>query len=816
MGSENRELVSKLTWEEKTALVEGVDSWSTNAVPEHNIPSLLLTDGPHGLRKVRNVGGGFAISDNCHSTAFPTASAVASSWDISLARQMGEAIAEECVEEGVDVLLAPGINIKRSPLCGRNFEYFSEDPRLSGEMGAAFVEGVQSRGVGASVKHFAANSCENDRFVGNSLVDESALREIYLSAFERVVKKAHPATVMCSYNEINGSAASENRWLLTELLRDEWGFEGLVMTDWGATRDRVKGIRAGCDLEMPGGVVYNRNALLSALADGSLQESELDLCVERVLNLVEYASHRPSGVRADREKNAKLSCRIAKESAVLLKNEGSLPLNREEELLIIGEMFEKLRFQGAGSSLINPPEVIPPKAAFEKRGISFRYCKGFSAFSSQRKEDWEKEALTAAEEWKGPILVFGGLTDFEESEGFDRENMKLGENQLALLTALCKMGKQVVLVLCTGAPVELPFYDGLSALLLMHLSGMHGGEAAAALLFGEETPSGKLAESWPLTAQDSSCAADYDRSAAARYYESIYVGYRFYDKAGTALRFPFGFGLSYTEFEYSALRISEEGDRIRCTLAVKNTGKREGKEVVQLYVSPPGESRIRPEKELRAFCKVCISPGEEKEVTLTFERDDLHRWDSVNHRWMIEEGEYRVLVGSSCREIRLSAPLYLSGEKPLAFSQALLRDYASPPKEVPASFPERLGYPLPVEEGPIPLTMESPLRDFPLTGMGALIYRAIFWYLSRDLKKAVRMPDSLERDSRVKNSYFVLKLLPSNTIRALCTSSGGLLSYTVAVGLVELANGHILRGIRALLHREKKHPLPKEKKTSEN
>lgn len=595
-------LIAELTTEEKAALLEGVKSWNTYAVTRLDIPALFLTDGPHGLRKVRKANGGFGVSDNAHSTAFPTSAAVASSWNVENAYRMGEAIADECIAAGVHVLLAPGINIKRSPLCGRNFEYYSEDPLLSGTFGSALVRGVQSRGVGCSVKHFAANSNEDFRFIGDSVVDERALREIYLRAFERVVRESEPYTVMCSYNRLNGTFASQNKKLLTEILRNEWGFDGLVMTDWGATCERIEGIKAGCDLDMPGGVLYNRKSIIEATNSGALPVKTLNLAVERVLNLIDKCTGQKSGSGFDAETHAKLSCDIAKDSAVLLKDDGTLPLNRQRKLLVVGEMFERMRFQGAGSSLINPPRVITPKDAFDNRGISYIYKKGFRCFYPRRDTALEQAALAAAEK-ADTILFFGGLTDFEESEGFDRKHMRMGENQTILLQTLINTGKKVVLVLFAGAPVELPFLDDLAAVLNMYLPGMYGGEAVAALLFGDTSPSGKLAESWPIRAEDTSCFADYARGPIAKYYESIYVGYRFYDKTNTPLRFPFGFGLSYTTFEYNHLAFHENDGKIVVSVDISNTGRCDGAEIVQLYVRN-GQSRVfKAEKELRAFAR---------------------------------------------------------------------------------------------------------------------------------------------------------------------------------------------------------------------
>lgn len=582
-----------LTLSEKVLLVEGVNAWNTHAIPRLGVRSVRMTDGPHGLRNVRDTGGGFDISNNEPSTAFPTSVTLASTWDPSLATKVGEAIGRECRDAGVDVLLGPGINIKRSPLCGRNFEYYSEDPLLTGAFGAAFVTGVQGVGVSSSLKHFAANSNENFRFVGDSIVDERALREIYLRAFEHVVKVAKPDTVMCSYNAVNGTPASENHELLTAVLRDEWGFDGVVVTDWGATRDRVAGVAAGCDLDMPGEVAYNRASLQQAVASGSLSPADLDRSVDRVLRIASRLATEPSAPH-DPVQHALLSEQVAREGATLLTNDGILPLDPQASgLLVVGEMFEALRFQGAGSSLINPTEVVSPKDAFDRRGIAYTYERGFRSLDTEPDRALIDTAVRAARK-ATTVLLFAGLTDLEESEGFDRSTMELAANQRRLIESLLATGTPIVLVLFAGAPVELPTADRFSAVLAMHLPGMHGGEAAAALVFGEANPCGRLAESWPMTAADASAHDDFGRGPTSRYYESIYVGYRFYDKAQVPVRFPFGHGLSYTTFDVRDPHVESTGEHVTVRLQVANTGRETApRSCSSTYGTPAAESSRR-------------------------------------------------------------------------------------------------------------------------------------------------------------------------------------------------------------------------------
>lgn len=783
--------LAELTLDEKTRLVEGGDTWGSYPVPRLGIPALGITDGPHGVRRVRESASGFGIGDNEPSTAFPTAASVAQTWNPRIAERMGRAIGREARDMGVDVVLGPGVNLKRSPLCGRNFEYFSEDPLLTGALGSAYVQGLQAMGVGASVKHFAANSSEDYRFVGDSLVDERALRELYLRAFERIVKEASPWTVMASYNKVNGTFASENRELLTTILRDEWGFDGLVMTDWGATRDRVAGLAAGCDLDMPGQVPQNRRAVAAAVRSGELPVATLDASVERMLRLVDRVAAAPAVEPHDPEAHAQLAREIATEGGVLLANDGVLPLARDGGLLVVGELFEHLRFQGAGSSLINPPYVVSTRDAFDARGINYRYVADAEAAAAVREGD--------------TVLLFLGLTDFEESEGFDRTHLRLVDEQLSLATDLVGTGARIVVVLFAGAPVQLPFADDVAALLLMGLPGMRGGDATADLLFGDATPSGKLAESWPLDAASSSAAADYNVSELNRYTESIYVGYRSYDKAGTALRFPFGHGLSYASFAYRDLTVTVDGGVVRARATIANTSGVDGVEIVQLYVRNNRDGVFKADKELRAFARVAVAAGSEEPVQLEFALTDLSYWDVAVHDWVLENGDYEVLLAASAADVRLAAPLRVTtGQPPRSpYPAEVEADYARPPVGVPASFPALLGRPIPTLPRAPRLTLETRLRDGRGTLLGRLIGDAIVRHVRRMYDGALKQPPSLARDAQVKNAYMVWRMMPSASLRSLSMSSAGAFPYEVAEGLADLANGHPIRGLGRILARRK-------------
>ena len=577
-------ILSKMSIAEKAALVSGTDFMFTNPIPRLSVPSLCMSDGPHGLRK-QNDSADNGISQSEPATAFPTAACTASGWNPENLRKMGEAIAEECRYYGVHTLLGPGVNIKRNPLCGRNFEYFSEDPLLAGVLGAAMVEGVQSKGVGVSLKHFALNNSENYRMMGNSVASENTMRNLYLKPFEYVVKHAKPATVMCAYNQVNGTFCSEHKWLLTDVLRNEWGFEGVVMSDWGAVRERVAGLHAGMDLEMPGDTAICRRRILDAASDGSLAMEELDRSCRRILNWIDRYYNPKKEVKADWEAHHALAAEIAADCAVLLKNDGILPLRGTEKLHITGEFFENMRYQGAGSSMIRPTKVTTPKNAFDENNI----------------KNYPLEECDT-------VLVFAGLTDFDESEGCDREHMHLPENQLQMIDELCKSGKKVVVVLFGGSPVELPFCEKVSAILNLYLPGQNGGKAVYDLLFGVKNPSGKLAETWPMRYEDVPGHETFGKSINEIYAEGTEVGYRYYNKHGISVRFPFGFGLSYTTFAQT--KWVKEGNTY--TKTVTNTGERFGAEVAQLYL----------DGELQGFQKVYLAPGQSATVTVTVEESE--------------------------------------------------------------------------------------------------------------------------------------------------------------------------------------------------
>lgn len=657
------ELIRSMTLEEKAGICSGKDFWHTKGVERLNIPSVMVSDGPHGLRKQEQGADHLGIHDSIRAVCFPAACATASSFDRELLCNMGEILGDECAAEQVAVLLGPAVNIKRSPLCGRNFEYFSEDPYLAGELACAFTKGVQSTGTGVSVKHFAANNQETRRMSVSSEVSERALREIYFPAFEKVVKQAKPKTVMCSYNKINGEYASENKWLLHDILRDEWGFRGFVVSDWYAVSDRVKGLKAGLDLEMPGGDGENDAKIAEAVRSGELSEETLDRAVANILRVVLSGGNANPRTAVDWEAHHKYAVGIAEECAVLLKNDGALPLTENEEVLFVGEFARKPRYQGGGSSHVN---ALHADGALQFAGKNVRYSVGFRADGTGTEEEAE-EALRAARSAE-TIVVFAGLPDSYESEGYDRVHMRLPEVQNALISRLCDLeGKRVVVVLHNGSPVLMPWIDRVDAVLEMYLGGEGGGEACARLLFGAANPCGKLAESFPLRPEDTPCYLNFPGDmSCVDYAEGIFVGYRYYDSKNMQVLFPFGHGLSYTQFSYENLRLStdsmRQGNRLEVSVDVKNIGTRAGKEIVQLYVADHSGEAVRPLQELKAFEKIALQPGESRTVRFTLDDRAFSYYHEQEKRWKFPQGNAEIRIGKSSRDIVLHAQICLCAD----------------------------------------------------------------------------------------------------------------------------------------------------------
>ncbi|MGT2756167.1 glycoside hydrolase family 3 C-terminal domain-containing protein [Streptococcus ovuberis] len=664
-----KEIVSKMTLEEKAGLCSGADFWHLKGLERFGIPSVMVSDGPHGLRKQDMVADHLGINDSIPAVCFPAACCTAGSFDRELLAHMGQVIAEECLAEEVSVILGPGMNIKRSPLCGRNFEYFSEDPYLTGQLAKAFVQRAQACGVGTSPKHFAVNNQEKWRMSISAEVDEQTLREIYLPAFETVVKEAQPKTIMASYNRINGVYASEHHRLLTEILRDEWGFDGYVMSDWGAVDRRVEALKAGLDLEMPSSNGINDAEIVQAVKDGRLEEAVLDQAVERILTVILDYTSRYQAVVWDKEKDHAEARRIAEESAVLLKNEGVLPLNSQQKIAFIGEFAKNPRFQGGGSSHINAFKVSNALDAVSGLG-NVHFAQGYR-LEEGTDEQLIAEAVTLAKA-SDVAVVFAGLPESYESEGYDRQHIDLPANQNALIEAVAVTNPKTVVVLHNGSVVAMPWASQVAGILDMYLAGQAVGEATVNLLYGKVNPSGRLAETFPYQLEDNPSHLNFPGDGdKVQYKEGLFVGYRYYDKKKMDVQFPFGYGLSYTSFSYQDLKVShticQDTDQVEVSVRVTNSGNRAGKEVVQLYVNRQVDSSLRPVRELKGFEKIALAPGESKEVTFTLTKRSFAEYNTLLHDWYVPSGDYVIEIGKDSRTIVLSQNISVKSSQVLPF-----------------------------------------------------------------------------------------------------------------------------------------------------
>ena len=653
-------LLKKLTLEEKCALLSGAETFKTRGMPEHGIPQIWLSDGPHGLRKQAGESDHLGLNPSVPATCFPTASAVANSWDAALGEEIGAALGEEAAAQEVSVVLGPGLNMKRNPLCGRSFEYFSEDPYLAGKLAAGYIRGIQSKGVAACPKHFAVNSQETRRMASDSIVDERTLREIYLTGFEIAVKEGHPRSIMSSYNLVNGTYANENKHLLMEILRGEWGFDGAVITDWGGSNDHALGVKNGSTLEMPAPGGDSVRELLAAVESGKITESDIDARLSELLPLVfdTKAALDAAPREFDAAAHHALARRAAEESLVLLKNESSLlPLAAGSKVAVIGDFAKNPRYQGAGSSMVNSTQVdvLLDKLIDSELNV-IGYQQGFDRHGKPDAA-LQKSACELAAQADTVILCMG-LDEIAESEGLDRSNLRLAQNQVDLLQAVAAVNPKIVVVLYSGSVVETPWLDNCQALLYAALGGQSGAGAVADALTGKVNPCGKLAETWPLTYADVPSAADFaTRRKTVEYREGLYIGYRYFTTAEKAVRFPFGYGMSYTTFAYSDLAADEQG----VSLTVTNTGSVAGTEIVQLYVAKKDSELFRPAKELKGFARVTLAPGEKQRITITLDDKAFRFWNVKANRWEIEGGEYELLVGASVEDIRLCEKISVHG-----------------------------------------------------------------------------------------------------------------------------------------------------------
>ena len=783
--------LKQMTLEDKVALGSGKDFWHTKEMKQYGIESIMVADGPHGLRKQPEEADMLGINDSIEATCFPTAALSACSFDEKLLSQMGKAIALEAKANKVSVVLGPGANIKRNPLCGRNFEYFSEDPYLTGKLAAGFIQGVQSTGIGTSLKHFAMNNQEYKRFSSDSIVDDRTMREIYLTGFEMAVKEGKPDTVMCCYNKVNGLHGSRNKWLLTDVLRKDWGFEGLVMTDWGAMVNRMDGYEAGCDLSMPGGSNFMEKETIEAVKKGLLDEKYVDESAIRVLKMVEKGLDAvKENVQVSLQDDFEIARKIAEESAVLLKNEDNmLPILDRKNTAFIGTMAEKSRYQGAGSSHINPWKLVSTTEACPE----VAYAPGCNEDGSTN-EQLLKEAIELAKT-KETVVVFAGLTDSYESEGFDRENMKMPEGHIRMIEEIAKVNPNVIVVLMSGSVIEIPWFHKVKAILYVGLCGEAGGEAIVNLLFGLTNPSGRLAETWPLKYEDC-VSADYygNEFKDAQYREGIYVGYRYYESAEVPVRFPFGFGMSYTNFTYSDLKV--DGEYVTCK--VRNIGKVTGKEVVQLYIEPKGNRKYRAKRELKAFTKVSLNPGEEKQVQFKLEERSFAIWDDG---WKIPEGFYDICIGKDShtmilrREIEISKNVKKSMFVPDEVMNQEIPNWYLEPKAAPTQveFEKLLGRKIvtkPLKKGEF--TMENTIMEMK-------DYSWVMKIMYKVVEKIVAKGFGGKPD--YTNSSFKMMVSTATDCSMTGMKNNVQMDNHIFEGLLMMANGHFFKGIGEMLRK---------------
>jgi len=793
-----KNLIAQMTVEEKASLCSGLDFWHLKGIERLGIPSILVTDGPHGLRKQKGMANKSGLRDSVPAVCFPTASALAATWDRDLVFQVGVALGEECRAEDVGVILGPGANIKRSPLCSRNFEYFSEDPYLAGQMAKSHISGAQSQGIGTSLKHFAVNNQEYRRMTIDAVLDERTLREVYLAGFETAVKEAQPWTVMCAYNRVNGTYCSESDFLLTDVLKDEWGHEGIVVTDWGAINRRVEGLKAGVELEMPGAPNGNDALIVAAVKSGELDEAVLDSAVERILTLIFKAEETlAEPFEYDETAHHALAREVAGKGAVLLKNEGAaLPITPGTKIVLVGRFAKQPRYQGGGSSLMEPTRLDNLYDEMVKLvgEESVVHAPGYDAKDDQPNERLIAEAV-AASQGVDVVVVCAGLIDEYETEGLDRSHMGMPPAHNTLIQRLADAHAQVVVVLSNGSPVEMPWVDNVQAVLEGYLGGQAGAGALADILTGRINPGGKLAETFPLRLADNPSHAHFPGGpATVEYRESIYVGYRYYDKVGQDVLFPFGHGLSYTRFSYSDLDVKPgaEEDAFVLTLKVKNTGEVAGDEVVQVYVRDVEASVFRPEKELKGFTRVSLQPGEEKMVTIDLDRRAFAFYDVACKDWVVEAGDFEILVGASSRDIRLRTTIQAGSETADGVQQHSA--YENFPKGAgisDADFEALLGRSLPpnVMEEKGAYTMTTPICELKDSFVGRILYRM----LQNEVKEIVKGQENTTTE--IMMQMMILEM----PVRNLYMMGDSPLNAGMTDGLLLMMNGHFFRGLFALL-----------------
>ena len=785
----HQDIVSKLTLDEKCYLLSGKDFWNTHSYKAKGVPSIMLSDGPHGVRKQEGAGDQLGLNGSVPATCFPTAATMANSWDPALGEEMGKLLGEEAACQDVSVLLGPGLNIKRNPFCGRNFEYFSEDPYLAGKMAAGYIRGIQANGTAACPKHFAANNTELRRMASNSVVDERTLREIYLTGFEIAVREGHPKSIMSSYNEINGVYANENRHLLQEILRDDWGFDGFVVSDWGACNDYVEGVRAGSHLEMPGTGGDSPEQLIKAVKEGRITEAEVDIRVDELLDVVlstRKATDKYKGGKFDVDAHHAFAQKCSEESIVLLKNEGNiLPLAGGTKVAVIGEFAKKARFQGAGSSVVNATKVdhtMDVIGSFDLDVVGFE-----PAYPRHGKTDHamcQKAAELAGK--ADVVLMYIGLDEIAESEGLDRSTLAIPQCQIDALKAVSEANDNIVIVMSAGSAVEMPWLNQCKALVHGYLTGQAGAKAVLRVLMGEVSPSGKLSESYPIKYEDCSSAPYFPaKERSVEYREGLYVGYRYYNTASVPVLFPFGFGMSYTTFEYSDIRL--DGKKVVFTLT--NTGDRDGAEVAQLYIHAENPSIYRPNRELKGFAKVWLKAGESREVTIDLDDKAFRYWNTHTNRFERDGGVYEIQIGASVEDIRLKVRAQIKGSNaPASEDSEKLPSYRTGDvKNISdQEFEALLGHPIP--DGKWSGTIQANDAIAQLYYAKSLKARLVWKIMTGRLNK------SIEKGQPDLNTTFIYNM----PIRAIGKMAGGMCSQRMCEGILDIVNGHAIGFFKGL------------------
>lgn len=797
-----KELINKMTLEEKASLMSGKNFWQTKDIERLGINSMFLADGPHGIRKQSVSADQIGLNEGIPATCFPTAATVANSWNVELAERVGQYLGEEAVAQKVNVLLGPGVNMKRNPLCGRNFEYFSEDPYLAGKMAAGFIRGVQSEGISACVKHFCANNQEERRMAIDTIVDERTLREIYLTAFEIAVKEGRVMALMSSANKVNGIFANENMHLMQDILRGEWNYKGCVITDWGGSNDRIAGLIAGNELEMPSTAGETDDEIIQAIKSGKLKEEVLDECVDRLLHLIfttEEAYRKPPE-KFDVEKHHRVSQKVAEESIVLLKNEDNiLPLKYGKKVAVIGDFAKEARYQGAGSSIVNPTILDHTLNCFEESGIvSIGFEQGFERYGKKNVKKIEKACELAKQ--ADVVLLYIGLDEVTEAQGLDRQSMKIPQNQIDLLNALYKVNSNIVAILSCGCAVEMPWINKVKGLVHGYLGGQAGARAILRVLSGDVNPSGKLTETYPLRYEDTPSYYNFPgKEVSVEYREGIYIGYRYFDTANVEVLFPFGYGLSYTTFHYSDIQVSKE----EVSFKITNSGKVAGMEIAQLYVGCKSDAIFRPRKELKGFVKVFLNAGQTKTVTIPFDDKTFRYFNVKTNRWEIEGAEYEIMIGASSADIRLVHTIFIEGTgAPLPYDKDKLPSYYSGKVNNVSTeeFENLIGHKVPVStwDRRKPLSYNDTIAQcqyakgvFARLSFHLIVFA--YWLLRKIGKRAA--------------ANIIMMSIYHMPFRGIARMTGGAVNMPMLDGILMIVNGHFFKGLRYFLkerHKKKK------------